>query len=51
MSSRTLYGCIIFLRRECHSVCLFVGFSQDLSNGRAEQTSRFFRIYMSQLAF
>ena len=42
MSSRTLYGCIIFLRRECHSVCLFVGFSQDLSNGRAEQTSRFF---------
>ena len=50
MSSSTLYGCIIFLRRECPSVCLFVGFSQDLSNGRAEQTSRFFRIYMSQQA-
>ena len=24
MSSRTLYGCTIFLRRECHSVCLLM---------------------------
>ena len=36
MPSSTLYGCKIFFRRGCHSVCLLVRFSQDLSNGRAE---------------
>lgn len=40
MSSRTLYGCIIFLRRECHSVCFLCEVSYDLKErmGRTDFT-------------
>lgn len=40
MSSRTLYGCVIFLRRECHSVCFLCEVSYDLKErmGRTDFT-------------
>lgn len=45
MSSSTLYGCYIYLRRE-RQFCLFrYKVSYDLNGGQAKETSRFFRSF------